>query len=96
MLVTNIELLTRFFEENIFCVSFTYRKEDWPPAFLNGDTIPVSNYVKYLGLNIDRRQTWKHHIKLKRQHVERKTKGMYWFLGPKSQLNLDNNSPSLG
>lgn len=71
-------------------VTFALRKEDCPPVALNGVIIPSSNFVKYLGLNMDRRLTWKQHITLKRQQLNIKTKRMYWLIGPKSQLSLEN------
>ena len=71
-------------------VTFTLRKEDCPPIFLNGTRIPKQNKVKYLGLHLDRRLTWKDHIKMKREQLNMKTKKMYWLLGPKSELNLEN------
>lgn len=39
---------------------------------------------------MDRRLTWKDHINSKRQQLNKKTKKMYWLLGPKSQLSLEN------
>lgn len=71
-------------------VTFSLRREDCPPVSLNGVIIPHSNSVKYLGLNIDRRLTWKDHIKLKRKQLDQQTKKMYWLLGKKSQLSLRN------
>lgn len=71
-------------------VTFTLRKEDCPSPKLNGVTIPSSNNVKYLGLHIDRRLNWKKHIQSKRQHLNIKTKKMYWLLGPNSQLSMTN------
>lgn len=66
------------------------RRNDCPSVFLNGEEIPKSTHVKYLGMHLDRRLTWKHHIKAKRDHLNIKTKKMTWLLGPKSQLNLYN------
>lgn len=71
-------------------VTFTLRKEECPAVVLNSVIIPKSNCVKYLGLNMDRRLTWKQHITLKRKQLNIKTKKMYWLLGPKSQLSLEN------
>lgn len=71
-------------------VTFTLRKDTCPPVSLGGEEIPTSNCVKYLGLHIDKRLTWKTHIKLKRQQLDIKTKRMYWLLGSKSQLSLEN------
>ena len=71
-------------------ITFTLRKNDCPPVSLNGANIPISNNVKYLGLHLDRRLTWKEHIKKKREHLNIKTRRMYWLLGPRSELSLEN------
>lgn len=71
-------------------VTFTLRKGDCPSLTLNGAMIPKSNCVKYLGLRLDRRLTWKDHIKSKRKEVDVKTKKMYWLIGPRSELSLEN------
>lgn len=71
-------------------VSFSLRRGDCPAVFLNGSEIPKSDHVKYLGIHLDKRLTWKQHIKAKREQLKIKTKKMYWLLGPKSQLNLTN------
>lgn len=71
-------------------VTFTLRKNECSPVYLNGNAIPKSNNVKYLGLHLDRRLTWKEHIKKKREQLNLKTRKMYWLLGPKSGLNLNN------
>lgn len=44
-------------------VTFTLRKNDCSPVYLNGTIIPSCNTVKYLGLHLDRRLTWKEHVK---------------------------------
>lgn len=71
-------------------ITFSLRKEDCPPLSLNGVIIPKSSSVRYLGLQIDRRLTWKDHIKSKRKQLDLKTKKMHWLLGPKSELSLSN------
>lgn len=71
-------------------VTYTLRKQDCPPVCLNGVFIPSSTSVKYLGLHIDRRLNWKKHISYKRQQLNIKTRKMFWLLGPKSQLSLEN------
>lgn len=71
-------------------VTFTLRSGNCPEVTLNGTSIPTSNNVKYLGLYLDRRLTWRKHIEKKREHLNIKTKKMFWLLGPKSQLSLEN------
>ena len=53
--------------------TFALRKGDCPSILLNGERIPNSNCVKYLGMRLDRRLTWKDHIKSKKQHLNIKT-----------------------
>ena len=52
------------------------------------------NYSKKLfcefGICLDRRLTWKDHVKSKRTQVDNKLKNMYWLLGRKSKLSLEN------
>ena len=71
-------------------ITFTLRRGVCPPVTLNGLTMPVKETVKYLGVHLDRRLTWKPHIKAKQTQLKAKTKKMYWLLGPRSQLSLEN------
>ena len=69
-------------------ITFALRKGDCPSIFRKGEQIPNSNCVKYLGIHLDRRLTWKDQIKSKKEQLNRKTKCMYWLLGKKSELSL--------
>lgn len=71
-------------------VTFSMRRGDCDPLYLNNTQIPRSESVKYLGLHLDRRLTWKEHIKAKRTQLNYRTKKMYWLLGSKSELSLEN------
>ena len=51
-----------------------------------GVQIPKENEVKYLDITLDRRLTWK----AKQTHLKLKTRTLYWLLGPKSELTLNN------
>jgi hypothetical protein len=73
-------------------IIFTTKFTECPPVMLNNKPILMKNKVKYLGLHLDRRLTWKTHIKAKKkkQQLNIKTKQMNWLIGRKSQLSLEN------
>jgi hypothetical protein len=61
-------------------ITFTLRRDDRPPVYLNGRPIPQNNAVKYLGLHLDGRLTWRTHIHAKRKQLDLSLKRMYWIL----------------
>jgi len=69
-------------------VTFRMRREDCPPVYLNGRPIPQQDTVKYLGLHLDRRLTWRMHIHAKRKQLDLLFKRMYWIIGRRSELSL--------
>lgn len=71
-------------------ITFTLRKENCAPVHLMGSVLPQTDCVKYLGFHLDRRLTWKHHIKIKRDQVNLKFRNLYWLMGRNSVLSLDN------
>jgi hypothetical protein len=71
-------------------VTFTTRRETCPPVHLNDVQIPQENHVKYLGLHLDRRLTWHTHIFAKRKQLGLSLTEMYWLLGRKSKLSINN------
>ena len=46
--------------------------------------------MKYLGIHLDRRFTWRKHITIKRKELDLKLRNLYWIIGRKSQLSLEN------
>jgi hypothetical protein len=68
--------------------------QDWrikcPHVYLNNIEIPRANVAKYLGLHLDSKMAWKVHITKKRKEMDIEIKKMYWFLGKKSSLSLEN------
>jgi len=69
-------------------VTFTLRKGNIPQLHLNQQTLPQADTVKYLGIHFDRRLNWKYHITQTRNHLNHKTRGLYWILGKHSPLSL--------
>jgi hypothetical protein len=46
--------------------------------------------VKYLGIHLDQKVTWRKHISTKRKQLDFKLRKLYWIFGRKSQLSLEN------
>lgn len=71
-------------------VTFTLHKRTCPMVKFNNISIPQHKDVKYLGLHLDRRLTWKKHIETKRKQIKLKYSKLYWMIGKNSALTLDN------
>lgn len=70
--------------------TFTLRRDTCPQIAINNEPIPQCDHIKYLGMTLDRRLTWKEHIKKKRKQLDIKLKNLYWLLGRNSKLSLNN------
>jgi hypothetical protein len=71
-------------------VNFTLRREQCPQVRLNNNNIPQSPSVKYLGINLDSKLTWKDHITKKCKQIDIKTKELNWLIGRRSKLSIEN------
>jgi hypothetical protein len=71
-------------------LTFTLRTDPSPPLYLNNVEIPPATTVKYLGLHLDTKLTWKDHVIKKRKQMDIRHKELYWLLGRKSSLSVDN------
>lgn len=71
-------------------ITFTLRQGTASSVYLNNKEIPQTDTVKYLGMHLDRRLTWKSHVWKKRKQLNLKLNKMYWLLGNKSKLSVEN------
>jgi hypothetical protein len=71
-------------------ITFTAKRSRCPQVNISNHLIPVKNEVKYLGLYLDEKLTWKPHIKAKRRQLDLQIKNIYWLLNRKSKLSLEN------
>ena len=80
-------------EEKSVQVTFTLNKMTCRPVKLNNDYLPQADEVKYLGIHLGRRLTWRKHITTKRMQLDRKLRNLHWISGQKSRLSLENKLP---
>jgi hypothetical protein len=68
------------------------KKENCLTVTLTGNQIPQGETARYLGIYeyLDRRLTWRTHIFAKRKQLGMKFQLMYWILGRKSELSIEN------
>lgn len=71
-------------------ITFTLNRKTCPPVHLGSDTLPQSSCVKYLGFHLDRRMTWKDHIRNKRNEINFRFRNLLWLLGRQSALSISN------
>jgi hypothetical protein len=77
--------------ENKSCsITFTLRKNSPPDVSINDIQIPRKTEIKYLGMTIDSKLTWKQHIVKKQKQVNITIKQLNWLLGRKSNLAIEN------
>jgi hypothetical protein len=57
---------------------------------MNNEQLTCADHVKYLGLHLDRKLTWHHHIFTKQKQLRLTLTKMYWLLAHRSQLSLRN------
>jgi len=71
-------------------ITFTNHKGQCPSISINQTTIPQGSTVKYLGLHLDSKLTWREHITKKRKQLDLKTREINWLIGKNSPLSLQN------
>ena len=71
-------------------ITFTLRKESCTQVTINNILIPKKNTVRYLGMILVRRMTWKRHIVDKSKQLKSKFKKFYCIIGRRSNLNVQS------
>jgi hypothetical protein len=70
--------------ENKSCfITFTLLKSSTPDVTIDDIQIPRKTEIKYLGMTIGSKLTWKQHIVKKRKEVNITIKELNWLLGRK-------------
>lgn len=69
---------------------FSLCKQTCPGVSINNVSIPQSSVASYLGIHLDSRLTWKAHITKKKKQMELKMKELYWLIGRRSNMSLEN------
>ena len=70
--------------------TFTLPKQTCPQVTINDITVPNKDTVRYLGMTLDRKLTWKQHITDKSKQLRDKLKKFYWLIGRRSNLSTQN------
>lgn len=70
-------------------ITFTLRKETCVSILINNQIVPQHSEVKYLGVHLDRRLTWKYHVEAKITQIKLTTAKLHWLIGRNSVLKLD-------
>ena len=70
-------------------VTFTLKRSVCPSVQLKNKHLAQPDDVKYLGIHLDRKLTWRKHITAKRKQLDTKLRKLYWIIGRKSQLSLE-------
>jgi len=60
-------------------ITFTNHKGQCPSISINQTSIPQGSTVKYLGLHLDSKLTWRKHITKKRKQLDLKTREINWL-----------------
>jgi hypothetical protein len=68
--------------------TFTLKKDIYPTITLKNIPIPPSDTIKYLGFNLDKRLTWKNHIRTKRLTLNIRMRILSLLISRNNNTNL--------
>lgn len=69
-------------------ITFTLRKRDCPTVLVNNTALIHATTVRYLGLHLDRRLTWAHHISKTRSRMKTRFYQLKRLLDRRSKLRM--------
>jgi hypothetical protein len=70
-------------------ITFTPRVRPKPDVYISGTQLPRKTEIKYLGMIMDSKSTWKQHEVKKRKQIDLTIKQMNWLIGRKSKLAVE-------
>ena len=71
-------------------VTFTHKRSPCPSVQINSTYLVQPDDVKFLGIYLDHRLTWRELLTTKRKQLDLQLRKLSWILGRKSQLSLEN------
>lgn len=71
-------------------VNFTLKKGKCPTLYWRRVEILTAASNKYLGMHMDSKLSWADHILKKKKQMELKITQLYWLIGRRSKLSLEN------
>jgi len=74
-------------------VNYTLRKTEKIQILLNQYPIPQKDSTKYLGMHLDPRINWKHHVRQKKIQIKEKMRKLYLLVAPHFELTIENKRP---
>ena len=69
------------YETKLIQVTFALKKNTCPTVQLNNKQLTQPDDVKYLGIHLDRKLTWRKHISTKRKQLDLKLRKLCWIDG---------------
>ncbi len=71
-------------------ITFALRPHPYHPVTLASEVLPYRTTAKYLGVHLDVRLTYSHHIHTKRTELDLRLRKLLWLLRGRSPLSLAN------
>ncbi len=71
-------------------VDFALRPHGHQPILIDNIPVPQATTVKYLGVHLDSKLTWRNHILQKQEAVKLVFHSLYWMFNPGNKLSLRN------